>query len=141
MKEFKISEKSLIIWRIRILLPAFLCAFLTSFFFAFFSTLWLILTAVWLLIFLFFYLVYFPIRLKKLSLTVDGDTITLKSGVFYNITRTIKKDKIQFVRESKTPLCRFFNVKTFAVYSAGAKIFTPPIEDGDEFLRGILNES
>ncbi len=141
MNEFKISEKSLLIWRIRLLLIAFLCAFLTSFFFSFLSLWWLILTSAWLLIFLFFYLIYFPIRLKKLSLTVNDNSITLKSGVFYNITRVIKKDKVQFVRELKTPLCRIFNVKTFAVYSAGAKILIPPIDDKDEFLRGIGHET
>ena len=137
MLEIKISQKNLTIWRIYLIIPTFVCAFLTSFFFRMFSFWWLVLTAVWLILFLFFYTVYFPLRLKKLSLTIDNDTVTLKSGVFYNIIRVVKKDKIQFVKEIKTPLLYIFKVKSFVVCSAGGKIYTPCIDEDD--VKGDLN--
>ena len=137
MREIKISKKNLTIWRIYLIIPAFVCAFLTSFFFEMLSFWWLVLTGAWLILFLFFYTVYFPVRLKKLALTIDENTITLKSGVFYNIIRVIKKDKIQFIKEIKTPLSYIFKVKAFVVYSAGGKIYTPHIDEDD--VKGDLN--
>ncbi len=140
MKEFKISEKALLIWRIRLFVPAFLSAFLTSLFLEFLSTAWLVLTAVWVFVFLFFYLFYLPLYFKKISLTLSNNDIILQNVVFYNIPRTLNKDKIQFVRTIKTPLCRLFKTKSIVIYSAGAKMHIPPIENSADFLRGINNE-
>ncbi len=140
MQEFKVSKKSLTIWRIRLLVPAFACAFLNSLFFDFLSVAWLIITAVWILAFLFFYCFYFPVRLKKLSLTTDGVNLTLKSGVFYNVTRVLPIDKIQFIRVKKTVLERIFKVSSAIIYASGTTMYLPPFDDVGEILRGIGHE-
>ena len=127
MQEIKISEKSVLIRRIYLFLFTLVLVFLFR-----------KLTLLWLSVYLFFNFFYIRAYYKKLSLTLENNTLTLKSGVFYKFIRQIKTENIQFIKEIKTPLCLLFKVKTIKIYTSGGKITTPHLPDSfdEKTLRG-----
>ena len=127
MQEIKISEKSVLIRRIYLFLFTLVLVFLFR-----------KLTLLWLSVYSFFNFFYIRAYYKKLSLTLENNTLTLKSGVFYKFIRQIKTENIQFIKEIKTPLCLLFKVKTIKIYTSGGKITTPHLPDSfdEKTLRG-----
>lgn len=127
MQEIKISEKDALIRRIYLFLFTLVLVFLFR-----------KLTLLWLSVYSFFNFFYIRAYYKKLSLTLENSTLTLKSGVFYKFIRQIRTENIQFIKEMKTPLCLFFKVKKLRIYTSGGKITTPHLPDSfdEKTLRG-----
>ena len=57
-----VSKRGLSLWRIRLLLLAFLPSVLVSLFFDVFTYWWNFCTIAWVAVFVLFYFVYFPVR-------------------------------------------------------------------------------
>lgn len=125
MPSIKPQLHLLSIWRVRLLL----CAFLPSFFSAYFidrqGVLWWIFSALWVLLFLYFYIIYYPIKLRKLCYSGNDAYLLIHCGVIYTRIKAIPYSSIQYLSIASTPLERFFGICSLHLTMAGATASMP----------------
>lgn len=119
------QPKILTIWRSVLVFATAAPAFLCSLFFRPGTALWWGLSTFWVLLFLFFYLFYLPVRQRNLSLQIGDDRFVRTSGVFYNASRTVPFENIQFLRVQTSILHRRFGLATLIIVAPGGGMTVP----------------
>lgn len=130
----KPQPKLRICWRIQLALLMFVPAFFHALLFSSALYRWVGCTLVWLLIFFAVDLVYFPARLRRLSLTITPSHIILTDGVFFPLTRTLPLANIQLTTVYRGPFQRLFGLSTLMVTAAGGRLIFPGLRREDAQL-------
>ena len=124
-----VSKRGLSLWRIRLLLLAFLPSVLVSLFFDVFTYWWNFCTIAWVVVFVLFYFVYFPVRCFRLKYAVDKSAVVLRYGVFYVRTKYMLLSSVQYVSVSQTPLQAVLGIANVTVHAAGGTIVVPYLRE------------
>jgi len=114
-----------VIWRVCLVFSALVLAFAISVALRPGTALWWVATGILVVGFLCCYLFYLPARQRGLSLTINGENLKLRSGVFSAATRTVPLDSVQYLRVKSSPLHNRLNLRTLEVVCAGGRAVMP----------------
>ena len=108
----RISKKSLVLWRLRLLLLFILpIAMLGKY--LFFEILLLI-------IFLFLFFAYLPAKHNRTRYVVSNGKLKIIRGVIFRCEVCVLLDKIQYISLTRTPLEGLLGLQTALIFSSGA---------------------
>ena len=139
MKEYRLSEKTLLLWRIRAIIIGlvFIIAsiMLTKSKIVLFCVSFLIS-----LIFSFVIFWYLPKLLKTCSCKVVNNTVVLKIGVFFKTIHVFPLLRLIYSQTVTTPLAYIMGLTSVTLKAARNRVFIPEMnrEDAKEFTEFLL---
>ena len=134
----RVSKKSVMLWRIRLCIIAFVCVTVTSLILTPLSIPWNVAVAVLATIFLFMYFLYYPAKYRRLTYTINHNGICVKSGVIYRYERYMELDRVQYLNLVADPLQRIMGLSGVLILAAGSKIYIPCLEKDE--ARNLLQK-
>lgn len=120
----KISKRSILLWRIRLMLAAVPILMSASFC----RIVQMLLAAVISVIFF----IYLPLKYKEYFYKTDNGSLQIKKGVVYRSEMKIPRERIQYVSFFATPVERLLGLKTAVVYTAGRAVLIGSLEKHDD---------
>jgi len=127
----KPQPQVLFIWRVLLVLAAFLLELLVSLVLGVGSAAWLGSTGFIALVFLAAYLVYFPLLYKSISFAIKEEKIIYVTGVFSRREKAVPLSAVQFVTVSQSILERVFGLSSVVITAAGGRIMIPGLKSAD----------
>lgn len=139
MKKQSISEKSVIVWRIRATLILFGTAFFLGALFAFFPILSSIIGTLCILAYVFVIIIYYPLLYKNTSFSVAEDEITIEHGFFVKRKCTLHSNRVQYIITIDGPIQRIFGLCSLSFMTAGSTEVLQNIspEDAEKIKRAL----
>jgi membrane protein YdbS with pleckstrin-like domain len=135
----KPSPKTLTVWRVRLMLIAFVPAFALSLRYNAGSSAWRVFAGVFVLVFAGAYLFYLPALLKIRSYSIKAEKLTITSGAFNTKTFSLPLCAVQTVTVSADLLCRAFGLASVTVFTAGFRLRIPglPLEQAKALAKQL----
>lgn len=118
----KISEKSIIVWRIRFYVLFILMSFISGGIGIFNMKISIILVLLCIILAILAIIIYCPKRYLNTMYSIKNGTITIKRNVVFNNNYSISIKKIQYVQIIQTPLQRFLHLCSIVFHTAGSTI-------------------
>ena len=134
------SAKSVLLYRIRIIIIASIIAFFCGVLMAFFALFSFILSlAVSFLIAISFF--WYPALLyKNYSVTITDDMLCVTKGVIFLRDYHTHITNICYISKITTPLQRFFGIFSLCLYTRSGKIYISNLEAVPKALKDFINE-
>lgn len=120
MEKQKISEKAIIVWRIRATLILFGAAFILGALFVFFPIMSLILAIAVIVVYILTVIIYYPLLYKRTSFSLNKNSITIEQGFFVKRKCTISSERIQYIVTVSGSIQRIFGVCSLSFMTAGS---------------------
>ena len=139
MKTYALPRKTLLLWRIRLVLTlAFLLIFL--WYLPLSSDWFLIIGSVFCFMFLAAFFWYMPKFIKSCRITVVNDSVIIKRGVIVENTHILPFSRLIHTLTVQTPLAKLFSLNTVLLKAARFRIFVPEMSVADaESLVAEIN--
>lgn len=133
----KPDPRVLTVWRLRLIPAAALLLYLSIRLLALPYLVWWVFTGLWLSAVLLLALVYFPLKYRRLSYTVNSRTLIVHTGGVSSRIKAVPFHAVQYASILTTPLMRQFGICSLVFYMAGSHITIPGLTMKDaEVLRG-----
>lgn len=120
MEEKKVSDKSIIVWRIRATAVLVGIAFLVGAVFVFSHLLAVVIGTAALAAYVVLVVIYYPLLYKSISYTFYDNEITVTKGVIYRRKCTVPSARVQYVVMSQGPVQKVFDVCSLSFMMAGS---------------------
>lgn len=142
MEKQKISEKAIIIWRVRTTLILFGAAFILGALFVFFPIISSILAIVAIVAYILAVTIYYPMLYKHTGFSLSKNSITIEQGFFVKRKCTLSSERIQYIVTMSGPIQRIFGTCSLSFMTAGSTQVLPNItlEDAEK-IKTALNLS
>lgn len=128
MSKKKLSDKYILIKKIRFTLLLSILWFIYGCIAVFSFTLATVLATVSTLIYLFIILFYLKASYKAYNYIINTEHITIEKGVFFSRKSDIFKNRVQYTQLIQTPLQKLFHTCTIAYQTAGAVVYLCEID-------------
>lgn len=137
---FGMSTKSVLLYRIRIIIIATVIAFFCGAIMAFFTPFAILLSiAVSLLIAIIFFL-YPALLYKNYSVTITDEYLCITKGVILLRKYYTRITNICYISKITTPLQRFFGIFSLCLYTKSGKIYLSNLENIPEVFKTFIDE-
>ncbi len=135
----RVSEKSVLVWRIRTTLVLFGSAFVLGGLFAFFPILSSIVGTMVVIAYAFVITVYCPALYRNTSFCVDGDRITIEHGFFVRTRCTLRAERVQYIITINGPVQRIFGLCSLSFMTAGSAEILQNVthEDAEKIKKAL----
>lgn len=141
-----VSNKNIIVLKIRISIIFSILSFLIGFVGIFNRILTYILFVLIIILYIFLIAYYSPENYKSKSYSISNDLIIINWGVFFRKSVSISLRKLQFIELIQTPVQKYFSLCSIVFYTSGSKATLSNIDVPignkieDIFIRKINNE-
>lgn len=140
--EYKMCVKSILIYRIRIIIVAVICAFLCGMLIAFFPLPAFVISILIGIILIVIFFPYCSMLYKSCRIYISDKQIRIEKGVIFLQMYCTSVDNIIYIGKITTPLQRIFKIFTICLYTKSGKIYIPNINFIPDifYIRGFLSE-
>lgn len=115
-----LSDKAVIIWRIRATLIFILFAFLDGALYVFLPTMAVVLGIVGLIVYLSVVFIYCPLLYRVCGYSVSNKTVMIENGLFFHYQTKINFSKVQYCVISQGPVQKIYGVCSLTFLTAGS---------------------
>ncbi len=130
MAEYKLPQKTLSLWKIRITL-AFAVIFGIFSYFCHSMSRYLIISLVLICLFEALILWYIPALFKKYTIKYMNGAVVIESGVIIRVTHIMPFSKMIYTQSITTPLSKLMGLKALALKAARSRLLIPELEECD----------
>lgn len=140
--EYKMSVKSILIYRIRIIIITVISAFLCGMLIAFFPLPAFIISILIGIILIVIFFPYCSMLYKSCRIYISDKQIRIEKGVIFLRMYCTSVDNIIYIGKITTPLQRIFKIFTICLYTKSGKIYIPNIAFIPDifYIRGFFSE-
>ena len=140
--EYKMSFKSIFIYRIRIIIIAVISAFLCGMLIAFFPLPAFIISIFIGIVLIVVFFPYCSMLYRSCKICISNKQICIEKGVIFLRMYCTSVENIIYIGKITTPLQRIFKIFTICIYTKSGKIYIPNIDFIPDifYIRGFLSE-
>lgn len=130
MEKSGLPQKTQLLWKIRVTVPAVVLVVL-SFFLYRFSFLFLIVTIILAVLALLTLFIYIPAYFKRYEILFSENAVIINRGVFIKTTHIMPYSRMIYAQTFTTPLAFAFKLSAVTLKSARSLLFIPEIDRAD----------
>lgn len=134
------SIKSILLYRIRIIIVACIISFCCGVLMAFFTIFSMLLSIAVSLLFAVIFFWYPTLLYKNYSVAVKGNSLCVTKGVIFLRNYYTHISDICYVGKITTPLQRFFGIFSLCIYTRSGKIYISNLEYIPDTLKAFIDE-
>lgn len=134
------SAKSVLLYRIRIIITATIIAFICGAVMAFFTILGALLSAVLFLTLAVVFFLYPALLYKSYSVTIANEILCVTKGVILLRHYYTHISNICYISKITTPLQHFFGVFSICLYTRSGKIYISNLETIPDVFKEFIDE-